>query len=62
MSLFYRVDPDSALYNDLQQYKDKDKDGRDHIMLNFTYKVKYPLIGNVRNQVITKVRRSLELR
>ncbi|KAK2146113.1 hypothetical protein LSH36_631g01040 [Paralvinella palmiformis] len=42
VSLFYRVDPDSALYNDLQQYKDKDKDGRDHIMLNFTYKDTFP--------------------
>lgn len=34
---FCRVDPDSALYNDMASYKEKE--GKDHILLSFTYKV-----------------------
>ena len=33
----YRVDPDSALFTDLQTYKEKE--GRDHILLNCSFKV-----------------------
>ncbi len=36
------MDPDSALYKDLETYKTKE-DGRDHIMLSFIFKVKYSL-------------------
>ena len=32
-----RVDPDSQLSNDMIQLKEKE--GKDHILLNFTYKV-----------------------
>ena len=32
-----RVDPDSALHSDLVTYKEKE--GKDHILLNFTYRV-----------------------
>ena len=32
-----RVDPDSALHGDLASYKEKE--GKDHILLNFSYKV-----------------------
>ena len=32
-----RVDPDSQLHTDLTAYKEKE--GKDHIQLNFTYKV-----------------------
>lgn len=35
--LHFRVDPDSSLYTDLQTFKEKE--GRDHILLNFTFKV-----------------------
>ncbi len=37
-----RVDPDSALHGDLNSYKEKE--GKDHILLNFTYKVQFHLI------------------
>lgn len=37
MHIFYRVDPDSTLHGDLESYKEKS--GRDHILLNFTFKV-----------------------
>ena len=33
-----RVDPDSALFTDLQTYKEKE--GRDHILLNCSFKVR----------------------
>lgn len=33
----YRVDKDSALYTDMQVFKAKE--GKDHILLNFTFKV-----------------------
>ncbi|OWF47539.1 ubiquitin-conjugating enzyme E2 Q2-like [Mizuhopecten yessoensis] len=35
-----KVDPDSSLYTDLQTFKEKE--GRDHILLNFTFKDNYP--------------------
>lgn len=35
---FFRVDKDSALYNDMQVFKEKE--GKDHILLNFTFKVR----------------------
>ena len=37
---FHRVDPDSPLHSDLQSYKEKE--GRDFILLNFTYKETFP--------------------
>ena len=44
-SLFFlvdcRVDPDSALFTDLQTYKEKE--GRDHILLNCSFKVSFIL-------------------
>ena len=36
--MFYRFDPDSALYNDLKTFKEKE--GKDYILLNFTFKVR----------------------
>jgi len=36
----YKVDPDSNLYKDLQTFKTKE--GKDHIMLNFTFKDNFP--------------------
>lgn len=38
--VFLRVDPDSALHSDLVTYKEKE--GKDHILLNFTYRVSVP--------------------
>lgn len=35
-----KVDPDSTLHGDLQSYKEKS--GRDHILLNFTFKDNFP--------------------
>jgi ubiquitin-conjugating enzyme E2 Q len=36
----YKVDPDSALYNDMASLKEKE--GKDHILLSFTYKDSFP--------------------
>lgn len=36
----YKVDPDSALHSDLVTYKEKE--GKDHILLNFTYRDTFP--------------------
>ncbi|ELT87201.1 hypothetical protein CAPTEDRAFT_171745 [Capitella teleta] len=38
--MLYKVDPDSLLYNDMALYKEKE--GRDHILLSFTYKDSFP--------------------
>ena len=35
--MFFRVDEDSQLYQDMQSFKEKE--GRDFILLNFTFKV-----------------------
>eukprot|EP00918_Siedleckia_nematoides_P043904 GHVU01095951.1.p1 GENE.GHVU01095951.1~~GHVU01095951.1.p1 ORF type:complete len:371 (+),score=52.29 GHVU01095951.1:169-1281(+) len=50
----FRVDPDSALYNDLNTYKEKE--GKDHILLSFHYKDTFPFdppFVRVINPVIT---------
>lgn len=36
----FKVDPDSQLYSDLQKFKTKE--GKDHILLNFTFKDNFP--------------------
>lgn len=36
----YKVDPDSALYGDLSAFKEKE--GKDHILLSFTFKDTFP--------------------
>ncbi|XP_074650590.1 ubiquitin-conjugating enzyme E2 Q2-like [Tubulanus polymorphus] len=36
----FKVDPDSPLHKDLNTYKEKE--GRDHILLNFTYRDSFP--------------------
>ena len=41
------VDPDSALHSDLQLLKDKD--GRDHILMNIVFKVSVSYLGSSSN-------------
>lgn len=42
-SLLRRVDQDSALHNDLQILKEKE--GADFILLNFSFKVRWPVFS-----------------
>ena len=47
-----RVDPDSQLSNDMIQLKEKE--GKDHILLNFTYKVNIAIPFTL-NTVVVKM-------